>query len=80
MHDDTTTTPRPAPPDEDLAGPPVPEQVVVPSRPGRALCMSVFDRWRCGLDDGHPGLHTAVEVGATTSWNDAVAGRMLREL
>ncbi|AIV40007.1 MULTISPECIES: hypothetical protein [unclassified Curtobacterium] len=49
-------------------------------RTARTLCMSVFDRWRCGLEDGHGGLHTATEVGATTSWNDAVAGRMLREL
>jgi hypothetical protein len=42
--------------------------------------MSVFDRWRCGLDAGHVGMHIAADAGATTSWNDAVAGRMLRDL
>ena len=84
MHDDTTATPLPA--TDPATAPEVPDgpapqsPVVGPGRSARALCMSVFDRWRCGLDDGHGGLHTAVEVGARTAWNDVVAGRMLREL
>ncbi|MDM7891629.1 hypothetical protein [Curtobacterium caseinilyticum] len=52
----------------------------LPERPANDLCTSVFDRWRCGLAHDHAGLHTAVETGATTSWNDAVAGRTLREI
>jgi len=80
MHDDTTTTPPSAIDPDDLDATAAPGLVVGPDRTPRALCTSVFDRWRCGLDVGHGGLHTAVEVGATTSWNDAVAGRMLRDL
>ncbi|MFJ3027781.1 hypothetical protein ACIPEQ_02970 [Curtobacterium sp. NPDC087080] len=84
MRDDTTATPLPttdpATPPEVLDDPAPRSPVVGPGRSVRALCMSVFDRWRCGLEDGHGGLHTALEAGATTSWNDAVAGRMLRDL
>ncbi|WP_260852180.1 hypothetical protein [Curtobacterium sp. BH-2-1-1] len=42
--------------------------------------MSVFDRWRCALADGHEGLHAAEVEGASTSWNDAASGRRLRGL
>ncbi len=80
MHDETTATPPTAPPHDEPAGPPPDAPVVPPTRSGRSLCMSVFDRWRCGLDAGHVGMHVAAEAGATTSWNDAVAGRMLRDL
>ncbi|MDM7888285.1 hypothetical protein QUG98_07440 [Curtobacterium sp. RHCJP20] len=84
MHDDTTATPLPETDPAtvpEVPTDPAPQSPVVgPDRPARDLCMSVFDRWRCGLEDGHAGLHTAVEVGATTSWNDAVSGRMLRDL
>ncbi|WP_022903001.1 hypothetical protein [Curtobacterium sp. B8] len=49
-----------------------------PERPVRDLCMSVFDRWRCGREDGHTGAHTAGTDDATASWNDSAAGRRLR--
>ncbi len=74
MHDDTTPTP---------SGPfdgATHHHTPAADRVARDLCMSVFDRWRCGLDGGHDGLHTAHDDDGTTSWNDAVAGRMLREL
>lgn len=57
----------------DLGGPPS-DPVV------RDLCMSVFDRWRCALADGHEGLHAAEVDGTSTSWNDAASGRRLRGL
>jgi hypothetical protein len=49
-----------------------------PQGPVRDLCMSVFDRWRCGREDGHAGLHSTGDDGLTASWNDTAAGRRLR--
>lgn len=80
MHDDTTATPLPVTGPDGAGDPPATTPLVAAARSARDLCMSVFDRWRCGLDDGHVGMHVADGVGSRTSWNDAVSGRMLREL
>ncbi len=74
MHHDTTpepdgTTPRPATPADDS---------VLSTDATRDLCMSVFDRWRCGRADGHVGPHQGAAGGSTASWNDPAAGRRLR--
>ena len=55
-----------------------------PSRGGPApdddRCPSRFDRWHCGLQQGHAGLHVAEEQRGRTTWNDALDGRDLSAL
>ncbi|MBT1624402.1 hypothetical protein KK101_17030 [Curtobacterium flaccumfaciens pv. oortii] len=50
-----------------------------PDRQSRDLCFSVFDRWRCGLAEGHAGHHESV-AGAVARWSDRLAGRRLKDL
>lgn len=80
MHDDAT----PEAPEPFIAEPTTAHDTVQtsaaldPQAPVRDLCMSVFDRWRCGREDGHVGLHSIGDDGLTASWNDTAAGRRLR--
>jgi len=46
----------------------------------RDPCLSVFDRWRCGLAEGHGGPHESVLGGSVTRWNDGITGRRLKDL
>ncbi|SFF84069.1 hypothetical protein [Curtobacterium sp. YR515] len=46
----------------------------------RVPCLSVFDRWRCGLADGHAGHHESVVSGSVTRWNEGITGRRLQDL
>jgi hypothetical protein len=43
-------------------------------------CPSRFDRWHCGLQRRHGGLHVAEEQQGRTTWNDALDGRDLSTL
>jgi hypothetical protein len=43
-------------------------------------CPSVFDRWHCGLRQGHGGLHTWADAHGRTTWNDTAHGRRLPDL
>jgi len=68
MHDGSTTDTDPATP---------------LGRPGAdrdERCPSRFDRWHCGLQRGHDGLHVADEQQGRTTWNGAAEGRDLADL
>ncbi|WIB15802.1 MULTISPECIES: hypothetical protein [unclassified Curtobacterium] len=48
--------------------------------PTEDRCPSVFDRWRCGLPQGHGGLHAWTDARGRTTWNDTAQGRRLPDL
>ncbi|WJY01632.1 hypothetical protein [Curtobacterium sp. 458] len=75
MHDDATSEATEPTSTHDTA----PTAAALdPQAPVRDLCMSVFDRWRCGREDGHAGPHSTGDEALTASWNDTAAGRRLR--
>ncbi|QWS32947.1 hypothetical protein [Curtobacterium aetherium] len=68
MHDRPTIHPHPATP----AG--------RPGAVGDERCPGRFDRWHCGRERGHGGLHAAEEQEGRTTWNDTADGRALADL
>ncbi|NII42641.1 hypothetical protein E9228_003315 [Curtobacterium flaccumfaciens] len=72
MHDRSTTHPLPG------AAPATSPELPAPR--GEERCPSRFDRWLCGLQQAHGGLHVAEEQQGRTTWNDALDGRDLSAL
>lgn len=84
MHDRSTAdprleTPRDAPDEAPDATPHEPP-LGGPAPHDDERCPSRFDRWHCGLQQGHGGLHVAEEQQGRTTWNDALDGHDLSAL
>ncbi|MFJ7287076.1 hypothetical protein ACQXVK_07290 [Curtobacterium sp. AB451] len=77
MIDDTNTTPVPDATDPVRSAAP---SGVGADRLPRDLCLSVFDRWRCGLAHGHGGHHESLDGGSAARWSDGATGRRLKDL